>query len=233
MGTGETEVTRRLPHRFPVWHMAALDQPLLCELRTDAPAVRHAVCPDYRARHMVPHAGFLFRGERVPSQVLEELIRCPETPSIRHDDNRPWQPTPEKAKMMTSRIALAAASLLALGVYPAPAQEKDSPEQIVQKQVDAFNRRDIDDFLATYAYDIKLYDFPGKETLSGQEAMRKTYGKLFADNPELKADVLKRIVQGDTVIYQEEVTAKGQRRFLGVAIYQVKDGKIAAVWFVR
>jgi hypothetical protein len=137
--------------------------------------------------------------------------------------------------MQTHLKSLAVLSLLALGVCAGSGQEvkKDSPEQIVQKQVEAFNRRDIDAFLATYSSDIKLYDFPGKETTSGLEAMRKSYGKMFADNPDLKADVLKRIVQGDTVIFQEEVTAKGRRLFLGVAIYWVKDGKIAAVWFVR
>jgi hypothetical protein len=137
--------------------------------------------------------------------------------------------------MQTYLKPLPVVSLHALAVCAGSGQElkKDSPEQIVQKQVEAYNRRDLEAFLATYSPDIKLYDFPGKETLSGLEAMRKSYSKLFADNPDLKADVLSRIVQGDTVIYQEEVTAKGRRLFLGVAIYQVKDGKIAAVWFVK
>jgi uncharacterized protein (TIGR03067 family) len=107
------------------------------------------------------------------------------------------------------------------------------PEKIVQEQVEAFNKRDIDAFLATYSADVKLHDFPGKETLSGQEEMRKAYGKLFADTPYLKAVIKNKIIQGDTVIFQEEVSGKGSCLFLGVAIYQVKDEKIAAVWFVK
>ncbi len=130
---------------------------------------------------------------------------------------------------------LAVVSLLALLICAGSGQEarNDSPEAIVQKQVEAYNRHDLDAFLATYSPDIKLYDFPGKETLSGLEAMRKSYGKLFAANPDLKANILTRIVQGDTVIDQEEVTAKGRRLILGVAIYRVKEGKIASVWFVK
>ena len=80
---------------------------------------------------------------------------------------------------------LAAVFFLALTACTASGQEagKETPEQLVQRQVDAYNRRDLDAFLATYSPDIRLYDFPGKETLSGLDAMRKTYGKLFAENP--------------------------------------------------
>jgi uncharacterized protein (TIGR02246 family) len=133
------------------------------------------------------------------------------------------------------RKSLAVASLLALAVCPGSGQEakKESPERVVQDQVEAYNRHDLDSFLGFYSPDVKLYDFPGKEVSSGLDAMRKTYGKLFADNPELKVDIVKRIVQGDTVIDQEAVSVTSRRRFTAVAIYRVKEGKIAGVWFVR
>ena len=133
------------------------------------------------------------------------------------------------------RKTFAVASLLALAVCSGSGQEagKDSPERIVQKQVDAYNKHDLDAFLGFYASDVKLYEFPDKERSSGLDPMRKTYGKLFADNPDLKVDVRKRIVQGDTVIDQEAVFVSEDRRFTAVAIYRVTDGKIAAVWFVR
>jgi hypothetical protein len=133
------------------------------------------------------------------------------------------------------RLSFAVASLLALAVCSGSGQEakEDSPERAVQEQVEAYNRHDLDSFLGFYSPDVKLYDFPGKEISSGVDAMRKTYGKLFADNPDLKVDIAKRIVQGDTVIDQEAVSVSSRRRFTAVAIYRVKDGKIAAVWFVR
>jgi len=130
---------------------------------------------------------------------------------------------------------LSVASLSVLVACSGSAQEtrKDSPEQIVQKQVEAYNRHDLDAFLGFYAADVKLYDFPDKERSSGLDAMRKTYGKLFADNPDLKVDIPRRIVQGDTVIDQEFIFVNENRRLKAVAIYRVVDGKIAAVWFVR
>ncbi len=130
---------------------------------------------------------------------------------------------------------LAVASLSVLVACSGSGQDaaKDSAEQVVQKQVEAYNRHDLDAFLGCYAADVKLYDFPDKELSSGLDAMRTSYGKLFADNPDLKVDIPKRIVQGDTVIDQEFVFVNENRRFKAVAIYRVVSGRIAAVWFVR
>ena len=106
------------------------------------------------------------------------------------------------------------------------------PEKIVQEQLEAYNRHDIDAFLKTYSADIKLYEFPDKEISSGLEAMRKTYGALFERVPDRKAKIAKRIVQGDYVVDHEQVSGGG-REFTAVAIYHVKDDKIDAVWFVK
>jgi uncharacterized protein (TIGR03067 family) len=106
------------------------------------------------------------------------------------------------------------------------------PEKVVQEQVEAYNRSDLEGFLKVYSADVKLYTYPDKELSSGLEAMRKGYGKMFAENPDLKVKIAKRIVQGDTVIDKEEVsTSKGA--FTATAIYRVKEGKIIEVRFVE
>lgn len=107
-----------------------------------------------------------------------------------------------------------------------------APEKVVQEQLEAYNRHDVDAFLKTYSAEIKLYDFPGKEISSGLDAMRKTYGRLFERVPDLKAKIAKRIVQGDYVIDHEEVSGGG-RESKAVAIYRVKNEKITAVWFLE
>ena len=62
--------------------------------------------------------------------------------------------------------------------------------------------------------------------------MRETYGKTFADNPELKVKIAKRIVQGEYVIDHEQVNT-GRREFAAVAIYRVRDDKIIEVRFLK
>ena len=105
-------------------------------------------------------------------------------------------------------------------------------EKVVQEQLEAYNRHDIDGFLKTYSSEIKLYEFPDKDLSTGLDAMRKSYGKLFEREPDRKATIAKRIVQGEFVIDREEVSGGG-RKFTAVAVYRVKEGKIAAVWFLR
>jgi hypothetical protein len=105
-------------------------------------------------------------------------------------------------------------------------------EKIVQEQLEAYNRHDVEAFLKTYSSEVKLYEFPEKELSSGLDAMRKTYGRLFEREPDRKAKIAKRIVQGDYVIDHEDVSGGG-RKFTAVAIYRVKDGKITAVWFLK
>ncbi len=106
------------------------------------------------------------------------------------------------------------------------------PEIIVQKQLDAYNNRDIDGFLATYTKDVALYNFPNMLRTNGLEAMRKGYGNYFTSTPDLHADIKNRIVIGNMVIDEEEVTANGIKSS-AVALYEVENGKISKVTFVR
>ncbi|MEM9680152.1 MAG: nuclear transport factor 2 family protein, partial [Bacteroidota bacterium] len=105
-------------------------------------------------------------------------------------------------------------------------------EAIVQKQLDAYNNRDIDAFMATYTQDVKLYNYPNQLTTDGQEAMRKGYKTWFDGTPDLKAIIKKRIVIGNKVIDEEQVTANG-RIFNAVAIYEVENGLISKVTFIQ
>jgi len=105
-------------------------------------------------------------------------------------------------------------------------------EKLIQEQLEAYNRHDLDGFLKTYSSEIKLYEFPDKELASGLDAMRKMYGTFFKESPDLKARIVKRIVQGEFIIDHEEISFGGRKRH-GVAIYLVKDRKIATVWLMK
>ncbi len=105
-------------------------------------------------------------------------------------------------------------------------------EAIIDKQLDAYNARDIDAFLATYTEDISVFNYPDRLSYEGQERMRKGYGEFFSNTPDLHCEIKQRIVIGNTIIDEEYITANGNN-FSAVAIYEVADGKIARVTFVR
>jgi hypothetical protein len=106
-------------------------------------------------------------------------------------------------------------------------------EEIVQRQVDAYNRQDLNAFLDCYHDDAKLYRHPNVLNESGREEMRERYADRFADNPDLRATIMSRMVLGRFVIDQERATGlPGGRTLDAIAIYEVVEGKIANVWFI-
>ncbi len=107
---------------------------------------------------------------------------------------------------------------------------KDSPEALVQKQLNAYNCRNMDAFLEPYGDDIELYIYPNQLIASGKPDMMLTYGELFETNPSLHCEVVNRTVQGDTVIDQERVVINNKIMEAKVT-YEVNDGKIRKVYF--
>jgi len=108
----------------------------------------------------------------------------------------------------------------------------DNPEAIVDKQLKAYNERNINAFMATYSEDVKLYSYPDHLNTDGQDQMRKSYNTWFNGVSDLHATIKKRIVIGNKVIDQEQVTANG-RIIDAIAIYEVKDGLIKKVTFIQ
>lgn len=108
-----------------------------------------------------------------------------------------------------------------------------SPETLAQQQLDAYNGHNLEDFLKPYAEDVKVYTFPNKLNFEGKTAMRERY-QFIEQTPDLHCKLVNRIVQGNTVIDHEEVVVSKERPpFHAIAIYNVKDGKIAEVYFIQ
>ena len=109
-----------------------------------------------------------------------------------------------------------------------------SPESVVQRQLDAYNARDLDAWLATYAEDAQQFEHPAKLVASGHAEMRARTAPRFTE-PNLHAKLIQRSVMGQVVIDHEEVTRtfpEGPGRVELVCIYQVRDGKIQTGSFV-
>jgi hypothetical protein len=122
--------------------------------------------------------------------------------------------------------------LLAAGLCSSLQAQDQKPENIVQRQLDAYNAQNLSAFAATYSDSIEIFRFPSRPTLTGKASLEKSYGELFAKYPNNRAAVLNRIVQGNHVIDQEKVTGRGDRDTQAPAIYEVKNGLIRRVWFI-
>ncbi len=104
----------------------------------------------------------------------------------------------------------------------------------VQKQLDAYNARDIEAFLEPYSDTVKIYSHPNRLTMSGKENMRKRYGSMFENTPDLHCTLINRMVLGNTVIDQEYVVRQKNGPVSQViAMYKIAHGKIQEVYFIR
>lgn len=107
-------------------------------------------------------------------------------------------------------------------------------EKLAQEQLDAYNNRDIEAFILPYAEDVKVFNFPDQLMYQGRDEMYGLYGRMFSRTPDLHCRLVNRIVMGNTVIDQEEVTInKSEPPVKAIAIYKIKNGKIAEVYFMR
>ena len=104
----------------------------------------------------------------------------------------------------------------------------------VERQVDAYNARDLDGFIDCYAADVVIEDADGQELMHGHEAMRERYGRLFVRSPEFHAEIVTRIRIGSYVIDEERVSGRPDDDLHAVAIYRLDGGGlIDRVRFLR
>ena len=104
-------------------------------------------------------------------------------------------------------------------------------EAVVNLQLEAYNARDIDGFVATYSEDIEIYK-KGKLIMKGHKQLRESYSSLFNNTPNLYCRIENRILINNKVIDKENVIAN-ERIIEAVAIYEVLEGKIQKVTFVE
>jgi uncharacterized protein (TIGR02246 family) len=122
-------------------------------------------------------------------------------------------------------------------IFPSPPfQRKTGMDQatdiaaLVQRQLDAYNAHDVAALMSTYASDACQYRHPGELLASGADAIGARMAQRFED-PLLHATLRQRVVMGAVVIDHETIRCTlpdGPGTMEAVAIYQIRDGKIAS-----
>ena len=103
--------------------------------------------------------------------------------------------------------------------------------EVVQEQLEAYNARDLERFVATYSDTIRIFRMPAEEpAIAGKAQLADTYRMRFS-SPNLHADIVNRIVIGNKVIDHERVVGIKETPVEAVAVYEVVEGLIETVWF--
>ncbi|MBE7368014.1 nuclear transport factor 2 family protein [Ramlibacter pallidus] len=108
-----------------------------------------------------------------------------------------------------------------------------SPESIVQRQLEAYNARDLSAWLATYASDAQQFELHGSCLAAGHAQIRERMVSRFAE-PDLHAELLSRVVLGSVVVDHERITRnfpEGKGTIEMLCVYEVVNGLIAKASF--
>lgn len=107
------------------------------------------------------------------------------------------------------------------------------PEEVVDRQLDYYNKNILDPFCDTYSDDIEIFNLTsGERLLSGKKELYAKYDYRF-NVQKVKAKIKNRIVIGNTVIDEEEVSGIIENDIVRVvAIYQVANNLIHKVYLL-
>ena len=108
-----------------------------------------------------------------------------------------------------------------------------NPEPFAQRQLDAYNDRDLERFIAEYTEDVEVYRLTERDpVLVGKPALAEHYKTKRFNLPDLHAELVNRMVFGNKVIDQERVLGVQPTPMAVAAIYEVTPLGISKVWFV-
>ena len=107
-----------------------------------------------------------------------------------------------------------------------------NPAEPVQRQLDAYNAHDLERFVAEYSDDVQVFRPPMAEpVISGKKAFAEHYAKNRFSLANLHAEVINRMVAGNTVVDHERITGLEEGVVEAIAVYRIAGERIAAVWF--
>ena len=104
---------------------------------------------------------------------------------------------------------------------------------IVRRQLEAYNARDIEAFMSFWADDAEVYSWPTTLVAAGAADIRARHIERF-NEPDLAAELLSRVAVGGLVVDREVVTRnfpEGVGKLDVIGIYELSDGRIRRAWF--
>lgn len=138
---------------------------------------------------------------------------------------------------MQYKMILYTALLFSAFFYAIPSKaQKMMPEQIVQQNLDSYNKRDINGFMSSFSENISLYTYGQiQPTTVGLAALRQRYQALFDQSPKLHSTIVKRMVLGNKVIDHEHIVGRmgADTPVEMILIYEVENEKIVRVTVIK
>jgi hypothetical protein len=119
---------------------------------------------------------------------------------------------------------------------PTPARQTSgdasaTPLEVVNRRMSAYNEHDLPAFLDTYVNDVEIREYSGRSLGAGREHMRNLFEPMFEEG--LVHVVVQHQIVKDSYVVNHETVTDADSTTEYVSIYEVRDGLIQSVGFVR
>lgn len=132
---------------------------------------------------------------------------------------------------MKNILCVVVVLLLTLGCNVFAGGSKQSPLEVVNLRMRAYNEHNLEAFLGTYAEDVEVFTYPTRSLGKGKQHIKKLFEDLFREG-SVHVDVHHQITK-DSYVINHETVMSGDRKTEYVSIYEVRKGLIRSVRFVR
>ena len=104
---------------------------------------------------------------------------------------------------------------------------------ISDKQLDAYNKKNLQAFMNCYSNDVKVFMLQsGQMITDGKDQLHSIMKDSFEKDKASKTTVMSKLVQGNLIINQEEITGHEQGKIIRtISIYEVNNDLIQKLWF--
>ncbi len=106
-----------------------------------------------------------------------------------------------------------------------------TPLKLAQRQLEAYNARDLARFVACYSETVRVFRPPAPgPAIVGMAAFSEFYATQRFNRPALHAELVNRIAFGNKVIDHERISGVAAEPYDIAVVYEVVDGLIQSTW---
>jgi hypothetical protein len=109
-------------------------------------------------------------------------------------------------------------------------------EEIIDRQMSAFNNKDIINMMSLYTEDTRIYNFSDYSlVINGKKECEEMFIRLFEQSPDLNAEFIKTIYFNNKAIVHEYVYGRNgiNEKKEQVVIFEIQDEKISRMDIMR
>jgi len=110
-------------------------------------------------------------------------------------------------------------------------EASQTPLQVVNERMSAYNDHDIEAFMQTYGESIEISTYSGKSLGKGKKHIQSIFAPMFQEG-EVQVEIHHQIAKDGYVVNHETVSDRDKTTEY-VSIYEVRDGLIQSVCFIR